>query len=68
MFTHKTIQTQQVSQTLRRDETLRYDDGVNSDAIGNDADQIWRVAARFPAAMVQPYIGMELYPNGCVYQ
>jgi hypothetical protein len=44
-----------------RDETLRYDDGVNSDAIGNASDQIWRVAARFPADMVQPFIGMELY-------
>jgi len=44
-----------------RDETLRYDDGINTEAIGNDADQIWRVAARFPADMVQPFIGMEIY-------
>ncbi len=43
-----------------RDEVLRYDDGINSSAIGNDADQIWRVAAMFPHDMVQPFIGMEI--------
>ena len=43
-----------------RDEVLRYDDGINSSAIGNDADQIWRVAAMFPHDMVQPFIGMEV--------
>jgi hypothetical protein len=43
-----------------RDEVLRYDDGANSSAIGNDADQVWRVAAMFPHGMVQPFIGMEI--------
>ena len=44
-----------------RDEVLRYDDGINTDAISNGSDQIWRVSARFPAEMVQPFIGMEIY-------
>jgi len=44
-----------------RDETLRYDDGTNAFNIGNDAEQIWRVAARFPGEMLLPYIGMEIF-------
>ncbi len=50
-----------IQPNAEREEVLRYDDGVNSDAIGNDADQIWRVAARFPSELVQPFIGMEIY-------
>ena len=42
-----------------RDETLNYD-GDNSSAIGTSSDYEWRVAAMFPADMVQPFIGMEL--------
>ena len=48
-------------QNASREDILRYDDGANAAAIGNAADQEWRVAARFPADMVQPYIGMEIY-------
>lgn len=43
-----------------REDVLRYDDGVNYQAIGNAADQEWRVAAHFPPDMVQPFIGMEI--------
>lgn len=42
-----------------RDVTLNYD-GDNSSAIGSANDYEWRVAARFPASMVEPYIGMEI--------
>ncbi|NOY49351.1 MAG: T9SS type A sorting domain-containing protein, partial [Chlorobi bacterium] len=43
-----------------RDEvTLNYD-GDNFSAIGSADDYEWRVAARFPADLVKPYIGMEL--------
>lgn len=42
-----------------RDVTLNYD-GDNSSAIGAPSDYQWRVAARFPASMVNPYIGMEI--------
>lgn len=45
-----------------RDEVLQYDDGVYFTAIGNNsADYEWRVAAKFPADMLAPYIGMNLY-------
>jgi hypothetical protein len=43
-----------------REDVLRYDNGINDNAIGVDADREVRVAARFPADMVQPYIGMEI--------
>jgi len=43
-----------------RDVVLRYDDGTYNTAIGNDADQVWRVSAMFPYEMVQPFIGMEI--------
>lgn len=43
-----------------RDEVLHYD-GDNVSAYGNTAaDYEWTVAARFPANVVAPYIGMEI--------
>jgi len=44
-----------------RDEVLRYDDGVNAFNIGNASDQVWRISAQFPAEMLLPYIGMEIF-------
>jgi type IX secretion system substrate protein len=45
---------------ISRDELLHYDSD-NSSAIGsNTADYEWRVAAMFPADMLNPYIGMEI--------
>jgi hypothetical protein len=43
----------------RDDVTLNYD-GDPFSAIGSSNDYEWRVAARFPADLVKPYIGMEL--------
>jgi len=42
-----------------RDVTLNYDT-ENFTAIGTSSDYEWRVAAMFPDAMVQPFIGMEI--------
>lgn len=42
-----------------RDVTLNYD-GDPFSAIGTSTDYQWRVAARFPADLVAPYIGMEI--------
>lgn len=42
-----------------RDVTLNYDT-ENFTAIGTANDYEWRVAAMFPASMVQPFIGMEI--------
>lgn len=42
-----------------KDEVLHYD-GDNSSAIGLNSPGEFRVAAMFPAAMVAPYIGMEI--------
>jgi len=42
-----------------RDELLHYD-GDNFSAIGSANDYQWRVAAMFPAEMLEAYIGMEL--------
>ena len=42
-----------------RDVELSYC-GDPTSAIGSANDYQWRVAARFPAEMVEPYIGMEL--------
>lgn len=44
-----------------RDEVLRYDDGTNAFNIGNDSEQVWRVAARFTGDILMPYIGMEIF-------
>jgi len=45
-----------------REEVLQYDDGVYANAIGNNtADYEYRVAAKFPADMLAPFIGMDLY-------
>ncbi len=45
-----------------REEVLQYDDGVYFSAIGNNTvDYEWRVAAKFPAEMLAPYVGMNLY-------
>ncbi|PLX12308.1 MAG: hypothetical protein C0598_06270 [Marinilabiliales bacterium] len=42
-----------------RDVTLNYD-GDPFSAIGTASDYQWRVAARFPSDLVEPYIGMEI--------
>jgi hypothetical protein len=42
-----------------RDVTLNYD-GDPASAIGSETDYEYRLAARFPADMVTPYIGTEL--------
>lgn len=43
-----------------RDVVLHYD-GDNANSIGaTTGDYEWRVAAKFPSDMVQPYIGMEI--------
>ncbi len=42
-----------------RDAVLHYD-GDPFTAIGTSVDYEWRVAAKFPSEMVQPYIGMEI--------
>jgi len=42
-----------------RDVVLNYD-GDNASAIGRATDYEYRVAAMFPVAMVQPYIGMKI--------
>ncbi len=47
------------SQASDRDAVLSYC-GDPVSAIGSANDYEWRVAARFPAEMVKPYIGMEL--------
>lgn len=47
------------NQLSSRDELLHYD-GDNDNAIGTGSDYEWRVAAMFPASVVQPYIGMEI--------
>lgn len=47
------------SQTSDRDVELSYC-GDPTSAIGSASDYQWRVAARFTAEMVEPYIGMEL--------
>ncbi len=48
------------NQPASRDELLHYDSD-NVDAIGNnDNPYEWRVAAMFPASVLQDYIGMEI--------
>jgi len=47
------------SEISDRDVELSYC-GDPTSAIGSANDYEWRVAARFPADMVEPYIGMEL--------
>ena len=42
-----------------RDVTLNYD-GDPSSAIGSENDYEYRIAARFPAEMITPYIGTEI--------
>ncbi len=42
-----------------RDAVLHYD-GDPFTAIGSSLDYEWRVAAKFPSDIVQPYIGMEI--------
>ncbi len=43
-----------------RDVVLHYDTDNVGGAIGTSTDYEWRVAAMFPAAMLEPYIGMEI--------
>jgi hypothetical protein len=43
-----------------KDATLRYDNGVNDDAIGLTAGGTFQVAAYFPAATMGQYAGMKL--------
>ena len=43
-----------------RDVLLHYDTDNVGGAIGTSTDYEWRVAAMFPADMLQPYIGMEI--------
>lgn len=64
-----------VSPYASKDETIRYDDGVNNDAIGLTSGGTFQVSAYFPAAIMGTYSGMvleqmEIYinnvPNPCV--
>lgn len=48
-----------VNELNDRDVTLNYD-GDPFSAIGSANDYEWRVAARFPAEMVTPYIGTQI--------
>ena len=48
------------SPNLTKDATLRYDNGVNNDAIGLTAGGTFQVAAYFPAATMGQYAGMKL--------
>jgi hypothetical protein len=49
-----------VSPNTTDDETIRYDDGVNFDAIGLTAGGTFQVAAYWPAATMAQYAGMKL--------
>ena len=57
------------------DQFLRYDNGVNADAIGLTAGGTFEAAARFPSSIMMPFVGKELtdveiyildVPSSCV--
>ncbi|HPR58621.1 MAG TPA: T9SS type A sorting domain-containing protein, partial [Bacteroidales bacterium] len=64
-----------VSPNMTDDEIIRYDNGVNNDAIGLTSGGTFQVAAYFPAAFMGSYAGMKLsqveiyindVPNPCI--
>jgi hypothetical protein len=48
------------SPNVTDDETIRYDDGINVDAIGLTSGGTFQVSAYWPAATMSQYAGMEL--------
>ncbi len=48
------------SPNVTDDEVIRYDDGINNDAIGLTAGGTFQVAAYWPASSMGQYAGMEL--------
>ncbi len=48
------------SPNITYDEVIRYDDGINQDAIGLSAGGTFQVSAYWPASVMGQYAGMEL--------
>jgi len=56
----KSLNSSQFNQAI--DDLILNYDGDNDSAMGNDTtDYEWQIAAMFPAEMIKPMIGMEIY-------